>query len=287
MAPRSSLSENDKVKILILIERYGTQWQRISSEIGKNSETIRSFYKQYQKTGLLSPKRGRPIEIDQQTKNGVVNFIQGSPKSTLREASSNFNISPNSTKTILNTNQIRYFKPISICPLTDRHKNNRIFFTNNMLNGIPQNIIFTDESTVRVDLNGRGIWRKRGLYPQGSFFEKDPHPLQIMVWGGIGPRGFRTRLVRFDCHVNATTYCQALINNGIVQSINAIFGNNWTWQQDNAPSHNALITRHFLAQVMPNVLNWPPIEQNLGIHQTTVTRCKIHHYRSTFQCDRG
>lgn len=110
--------------------------------------------------------------------------MQASPKSNLQEASSNFNISPNSAKTILNTNQIHYFKPISICPLTDRHKNNRIFFTNNMLNGIPQNIIFTDERTVRVDLNGRGIWRERGLYIQDSFFLiKIPNPYKL--WCGL------------------------------------------------------------------------------------------------------
>ena len=58
MAPRSYLSEKDKVKILILIEKYGTQWKRISDEIGQNLETIRSFYKQYKKTDMLSPKRG-------------------------------------------------------------------------------------------------------------------------------------------------------------------------------------------------------------------------------------
>ena len=59
-------------------------------------------------------------------------------------------------------------------------------------------IIFTDESSVCVNLNG-------------SFYEKDPHPIQCMVLGAIGPRGFRTTLVR----INAITYINMLQDNNI------------------------------------------------------------------------
>ena len=86
--------------------------------------------------------------------------------------------------------------------------------------------------------------------------------------GGIGPRGFRTSLIRFDKHVNSKTYITALVHNNIVGIIRSIFGNNWCWQQDNAPVHNALNTKFLLNQIMPNMLTWPakspdlsPIEQ--------------------------
>ena len=113
-------------------------------------------------------------------------------------------------------------------------------------------------------MGGHGIWRRRGLYPLGTFYEKNPHPTHVMVWGGIGPRGFRTPLIKFDKHVNSLTYIQAIQGNNIPGIISNVFGTNWCWQQDNAPAHNALCTRFYLNQVMPNMIHWPALSPDLS-----------------------
>ena len=64
-------------------------------------------------------------------------------------------------------------------------------------------IIFTNESMIEVDLEKGGIWRRSGEYPQGSFYEKTVHPLSCMVWGAIGPKGFRTHLIKVKDTLNA------------------------------------------------------------------------------------
>ena len=78
-----------------------------------------------------------------------------------------------------------------------------------------------------------------------------------MVWGGIGHRGFRTLLIKFDKHVNSLTYIQAIQAYNIPGIISNVFGANWCWQQDNAPALNALNTRIYLNQVMPNMIQCP------------------------------
>lgn len=86
-----------------------------------------------------------------------------------------------------------------------------------MLNALPQNIIFTEESSVEDNLK--------------------------YVMGGIGPRGFRTPLVRFDKHVNSKTYIEALLQYNIAGIIRSIFRNSWRWQ-DNEPAHKAFNSRY-------------------------------------------
>lgn len=101
-------------------------------------------------------------------------------------------LSPTSVKNILNQNHIQFFQPIEVYPLSLTHTENRVNFCNNMLNVLQQSIIFTDKSSIDVDLKGHGIWRKMDLYHPGSFYEKTAQHIHIMAWGKIGPRGFRT-----------------------------------------------------------------------------------------------
>ena len=53
--------------------------------------------------------------------------------------------------------------------LTDLHRMNRIIFSR-YITGFPPDqtppIIITEESTVMVDLEKGGIWRKRGFFPR-------------------------------------------------------------------------------------------------------------------------
>jgi hypothetical protein len=103
-----------------------------------------------------------------------------------------------------------------------------------------------------------GIWRKRGGHIPESFAEKEAHPIQIMVWGGIGQGGYRTLLIRCPVSVTAESYICFLAENRVIAHMNAAFGETgYLFQQDNAPPHGP--HRDLLATFM-NLLRWPPIE---------------------------
>lgn len=268
MNANGRLTEKDKIDIISLVKVYGHQWKRIAAQVGRNWETVRSFYSSYEKHQTINPKLGRPVSITEELKDGVVGFMDSEPTNNLRDVAYNFSLSTTSVRGILNDNSIHYHKPIPTVPLLPTHKMNRIAFCTNYLNNMCPNVIFTDESTIQIQLGVGGIWRRRGLYPPGSFAEKDPHPISVMVWGGIGPRGDRTKLLRFDGSVTSDSYCREIIGNQIIQNIQGVFGQQWTWQQDNARPHTAINTRRVLLSLMPNVMPWPakspdlsPIEQ--------------------------
>ena len=77
--------------------------------------------------------------------------------------------------------------------MNQNHKERRKCFSENFkslhFSDVPP-IIFTDESTVCVDLKG-GVWRKRGEHPGCSFYKCPQKPKSVMV---IGPKGWRSDL---------------------------------------------------------------------------------------------
>ena len=97
-------------------------------------------------------------------------------------------------------------------------------------------IIFSDESSIEIQ-ELKGIWRKPGTYPPQTFYPRDVKQMSVMIWGGIGPKGYRTKLLYFDKHINSDKYIQSLQTNKIFDDIKAKFGDLWVWQQDNAPPH--------------------------------------------------
>lgn len=264
----TELSEKEKLEILNLVRIHGKQWKFISTFLpGRTENTIKSFYTRFLKSGTISPKRGRPKQISEEVKNDLVDSVKENPEQTLSQMASDSGISRTSAKTILNDNHISYHNKIAITPLKPWHIEARLAFANRFLVHNYKDLwpmIFTDESTVVVNLNSGGIWRARGHYPPQAFFEKDKKPPSIMVWGGIGPRGFRTKLIKFTEHVNATTYQKSLEDNKIFESISNVFGEKWVWQQDGATPHTAEDTLLFILPKIPHLLPWPAFSPDLS-----------------------
>jgi hypothetical protein len=127
-------------------------------------------------------------------------------------------------------------------------------------------IIFTDESTVEVDLSRGGLWRKRGHQIPESYFVHNAHPIHVMIWGGIGPNGYRTPLIRCPASVTGASYVQFLTGAGIFAELNNIFGiGRYVFQQDNATPHTSV--KDIIGQYA-RLIDWPakspdlsPIEQ--------------------------
>lgn len=263
---RNSLTEAQKIEILKAYDRYGPKWVVIGRILNINPCTIKSFYRSYTKHGTISPKIGRPVQIEQTTKDGIIGALECDPECSLRELNSLFDVSITSIRKILNEDRLQYYRKIAVPDLTDDHKIKRLNFANNFTHLTYRQmpiIIFTDESCVEVNLRG-GIWRRRGEYPIEAFYEKNTHPIKCMVWGGIGPRGFRTTLIKIEGKINAESYVNMLQNNNIQQQIINCFGHDFIYQHDNARPHTARAATEYLDIYFPNRLQWPPKSPDLS-----------------------
>lgn len=120
--------------------------------------------------------RGRPKEITDDLKEDFVQDMLENPLQSLQSAANKFGVAKSTIKTILNENKKEFFKRTPVSPLTEEHKNKRLEIVSMICSVEPRclpPIIFTDESSIYVDLEKGGIWRLRGFYPPESFYEKN------------------------------------------------------------------------------------------------------------------
>ena len=268
MLKKGPLSEQEKIQILTSAAYLHSPKHKLIGEMmNRSPNTVKNFYNQYQSTKQLSPKRGRPPIINEMIEEGVIGSIKAYPKQTLDEVSEDFEISPSKVKSIFDDHKIQYFSQTPVVGLDQIHKDQRIQFCSQFdkikYHDMPK-IIFTDESTVRVNEKSGGIWRERGIHCEDEFYTKNAHPPSVMVWGGIGPHGYKTPLIRFGGQINSEKYCSYLISNGIFNDLSSRFGNQWVWQQDNAPCHTSKYTTQLLSPLIPKNISWPPKSTDLS-----------------------
>lgn len=125
MAPRSLLSEKEKIDIL-LKKKYNCQWKLIGNIIGRPADTCKHFYYRYQKTEQLSQQIGRPPTITKTIKQDVVKYMLADPLQNLSDISKEFDLADTTVKKILNENKIKYFQRTPITPLTLSHTKKRV-----------------------------------------------------------------------------------------------------------------------------------------------------------------
>ena len=268
MFKKGPLSEEEKVQILTSAAYlHSPQHTFIGKTMNRSPNTVKKFYHQYQHTHQLSPPRGRPPIIDDLIEEGIIGSVEAYPKQTLNEIADDFTISPSKVKGIFNDHKIQYFEQTAVVDLDEAHKNQRIQFCsqfNNIRYSNMPKIIFTDESTVRVNEKSGGIWRQRGIHFEEEYYVKNAHPPTVMVWGGIGPYGYKTPLLRFTGRINSEKYCNNLISNDIFTNLNSVFGKQWVWQQDNATCHTSRYTTQILKPLIPRDIQWPPKSPDLS-----------------------
>ena len=164
---------------------------------------------------------------------------------------------------------MRFLRPIPECPLTQRHKDNRVVFAvdwlENRVNLLRRSpIIFTDESKVCLEEGTRRLWRIPGQCLEGEYVSITQHPVQVMVWGAVGV-GYKSRLFFFKETCNKETYIQLLEENRIFEELNDLFGEfQYVFQQDNAPPHVARGTMEWLHSRAHILENWPAHSPDLN-----------------------
>jgi transposase len=234
-----SLTDSEKAKILILVS-HKLSFTAIGRHLGRNESSIRTWHSKFMKSEKFTLNQGRPTLSKPDLVASIVNQTREDPRSSIRSLEKQNPLGRETIRKMRHDNGLHYYKCEPITSLTPTHELNRMKFCEEILNFEHQPpIIFTDESTVVVDLNIGGIWRYKGEKRADGFYVLNAHPVHVMVWGGIGTDGFKTPLLRCPQRVNKESYTLMLVNNDIPDLLKERYGDNYLFQQDNATPHKS------------------------------------------------
>lgn len=129
--------------------------------------------------------------------------------------------------------------------------------------------LFTDEASITRNANDLYVKRIPGIIDNDDIYiEKEQFPMRIMVWGAIS-HNFKSRLIRVEGTINAEKYKEMILQSGVIDQMNAIYGPKaWVFQDDGASAHRARKTRAFLADqcfTLSTDLMWPAHSPDLNV----------------------
>ena len=162
----------------------------------------------------------------------------------------------------------KWLDPIRIPNLGNVHKQARADFAREFLEayhnvGKIAPIVFTDEPMVRCTFDGK-LWRIPGALEENYCCPQAHHPVQVMVWGAIGP-GYKSKLIRLEGAVTAKSYKTMLEASGVLADIDQRYGPwRWIYQQDNASPHVTKENTDWISQRAHLLIGWPPYSPDLS-----------------------
>src|SRR5262249_442944 len=150
-------------------------------------------------------------------------------------------------------------------PLTQRHKDRRMNFAMRHISWTTEwaKVIFSDEKKFNLDgPDGiRSYWHDLRDKPQ-VMSKRGFVGGSVMVWPGFGRSG-KTAIVRLNGRQNANNY-QDPLRDHLLPAGHRIAGQNWVFQQDNAPIHRARTTQRWFEANQVTVLDWPSLSPDLN-----------------------
>ena len=121
-----------------------------------------------------------------------------------------------------------------------------------------KSVLFTDESKVSIGYDGAlYVWRRKGEEFLPECCDRTvQHAASVMVWGLMCWHGLGS-LVKLEGRLDSTAYRQVLEEHMLTDAA-ALIGDDFVFQQDNAPIHTSRSTRQWLCQHDVTLLDWPP-----------------------------
>jgi transposase len=210
------------------------------------------------------PGGGRPSLLDGTYRRCIVQTALKNPlisaeeirdKAVLRGCPE---VSSRTIQRCLSSSGIFKMVPKPVLALTPEQKQKRVLFCDQHIADDFSTTFFTDESSFLFERHRCPRWSARKPYeiPTSKFGKS------IMIWGGISTMG-PTSVAVIQGTVDQYKY-QDILQEHLLGVVDACYGDNWRFQQDNATPHKARSTQKWLQAHVPSILQWPPNSADLS-----------------------
>lgn len=260
----SSEKNTQRQTILYLWNNGITSANEIYSRTGINMSTIYYNLKKLNSKGNNSrkPGGGRPKKITSHASKAIGQYLRHNPRLSTRTLAiklSNIDTKVSYSTISRHLARLGYKNnlPLETPMLTTAHKEARITWARKHLYDNWKRTLFSDETAFQLFRNTITQWYK-GARPIKRM-PKDR--TKIFVWGGFCSKG-KTSLFCFKEIMDSKFYINILQNHK--QEIRELLGNNWRFQQDNDPKHTSKITKKFLNENFPEIIDWPSNSPDLN-----------------------
>lgn len=254
------------------LSRAGATAGDIALQLGIARITVHRILRRYRNTNNVTPDKstGRPRKTTAREDRLLLNMVRRDRTRSARALSQDWQqtlnrpISRETTNRRMLERGYKAYRPVKKPKLSARHKALRLNFARQHQNlTVPhwRHVVFADES--RFELH-RVDGRMRVRHLRGESLQDDcvqeivtGHGGSVHVWGAFH-NGGTSQLVTLQNNVNGMVYRNILETN-LIPWARGVFGDNWRFQDDNAPAHRARIVQDFIAQIGIQPLHQPPV----------------------------
>ena len=247
-------------QIVTLVEE-GHQFKDIAERLRVGRNTVGRIMDLYRRTGQVTPGKstGCPRKTTERQDRQLFRLVRRDRKKSARRLMTewsldiNVQVSTRTTNRRINKHGYRARRPARKPMLTRRHRQERLAWARqwrHLTVNHWRHIIFADES--RFELH-RADGRVRVRRLAGERLQDDcvvetvgHGGGSVHVWGAMHAGGV-SALVVLEGNVNGLVY-RDILEHHMLPWARGVFGDNFGYQDDNAPPHRARITTNFLEE---------------------------------------
>lgn len=267
MGQKIELKDTERAQIDVL-RRANPHWsiRRIAGEIGRNHVTVMRYLRDTENYGQKK-RSGRPPATNERDRRAIVSTARRRRSAPKILADLNLNCSAKTVLRVLqNDPNMVFWKHRSKPPLTPVHQARRLEFAwQQVSRGGSKwaDIIFSDEKKWNLDGPDGCHFYWHDLRRTPEVFSRRQHGGgSVMVWGAFCSRG-QIALTFVEGRQDAAAY-QDLLGEHLLPNVPLVVDGEWTFQQDNAPSHSAGSTTDWFEANEVSVLRWPARSPDLN-----------------------